>query len=46
MFGGGGIMVGYGEVSGVGLSLILPVKGNVIASAYQYILDNDLLPTL
>ncbi|MCI4391978.1 hypothetical protein PGIGA_G00140630 [Pangasianodon gigas] len=36
----------WGCFSGVGLGPLLPVKGNVNASAYQDILDNAMLPTL
>ena len=44
-FGGGGIMV-WGSLSGVGLGLLVPVKGTLNASAFQGILDNFMLPTL
>ena len=44
-FGGGGMMI-WGCFSGVGLEPLVPVKGNLNASADQDILDNYMLPTL
>ena len=44
-FGGGGIML-WGWFSVVDLDPLVPVKGNLIASADQDILDNCMLPTL
>lgn len=44
-FGGEGIMV-WGCLSGVGLGPLFPMKGTIIALAYQRILDNFMLPTL
>jgi len=36
----------WGCFSGVGLGLLVPVKGTLNASAYQDILENFMLPTL
>ncbi|KAI4892683.1 hypothetical protein NFI96_002009 [Prochilodus magdalenae] len=44
-FGGGGIMV-WGWCSGVGLRLLVPVRGTLNASADQETLDHSILPTL
>lgn len=44
-FGGGMIMI-WGHFSEVGISSLFPVKGNLIASAYQNVLDNAMLPML
>ena len=43
-FGGGGIML-WGCVFGVGLGPLVPVKGTLNASADQEFLDNFMLPT-
>lgn len=44
-FGGEGIML-WGCFTGAGLSLLVSMKGTVIALAYQSILENFMLPTL
>ena len=45
--GGGGIYaMGLFSFPGAGLGSLVPVKGNLNASAYQEMLDNSKLPTL